>query len=547
MKNNFIKILLFLLLNLGCAKNEEKNEYALNRNHAFTNSLNEESISLIGKGYSTIEHGIRNNCLINVPLKFIKDMSSHISFNQNYSLKEILKKINISINSEYQKNDFKLLLNPSFTQSLETSELSSSITIISSTKLGKVTIDPKKSSITVLSSTYKNLLKHNSSEFIKLCGNEIINSYELHSHIILNIKFHFTDLSAKKAFESKFNTEFNVFEYFKLSNKENIDVNFSSLKNNISISMTGIQLGGDAEKIHSIFNSNCFFSNLDNCIDIFSKINNYISKEYIEQLNENDLSKWIHLNIKTTPYKSIVSKQEGEIFNNIEKNFNEKFKLFSDNLTNTKLEVYKKYEETKKIINSENFKHLSNNEKNLFYSEMQYYDNFFQLLNKIYDECDTSHEFTECLKNNVDLDLGNVNSKISNYKKLKMNKYLGSFFLELNDSFLGNKLVKISRLSEDILNNNAKIKISLLDSNHHHVENENIKIICPIGKVDKLLSFNFSELFTKTFKQIKEFSNDYEHNFSSQNFSSICGGSQEIYFSSKVNSKINKVVLWEIM
>lgn len=546
MKYIFLCLILSNFIFYSCGFNEYKIDNFDKRaiNNSYSNIVNEDSLTLLGKGFSTIESSIKNNCLKNVPIKFIKEPETKLIFKKNIALKEIVEILKIKFDTEYQRNNFKILLSSAFLNSLEQNNLASSMTTISYNKLGKFILDEQRVNKLRIFEEYKNILKISPSNFIQLCGNEVINSYDLVSYIIINVKFSYSDETAKQYFDNIFHSNLDLFEYFSNNNISNLNFHSEKSLNNVSILVSGIQIGGDAEKLNKIFNGSCTFNNISTCINLFTKINEYITNDYIEQIDNNLFSKWIPINLTSVPYGNILELSNSSEIENLNQNINSEFKEFTKKINDFKSEIYKNYTKQKKLISSDKFKYFSKTEKESIYQEIKYHEDLFNNLSNLYNKCNTTYNFNSCMQNKIYDNLNDLYNIYNKKSKLVINKFVTSFSLNKENIYIENKYVKNKKISNLFLNN--KMMYIFHDAEENEVNNEFISIICPVKTFDKILTFNISEIFKTTFKILGKFKNRDDFSISKYNLNESCSSIDNLYFSANINSKINKVVVWEV-
>lgn len=549
MRNNYAR-LIFCLLFSNCF-------------HFFANS-NELNIkiksnnSLIGFGFNSISGEIKNSCLSNTSYHFQESKKSYIKYFHNISVSDLNEILGFDIKNSSSYELINFSSESGFKEIINISDKSINTALISKYIYGNNFL--KSDNIEdkfYLNIDSNKLLKKSVYDFYNDCGNAIIESQELSSIILINAAIIFENKEEKIKFEENFKVNFNIFDI-----KNNNDF-IEKLKDyNFKINITGAQYGGNTKKINKILKINsCNIKEIKKCFDIFENIFEYVSQEYLNQIEEQNIENFITTNIKFTPYTSLLIYDSENIIKNEElKIQNDIFNILekSESSKNRSIDLINR---ANFLIKNEKFNLLSMNDKNYIISIRDASNRNINYINNIIESCKKDNKFYDCIEKykqnilkNIENSYDYLSFKIENY-----NIFTDAFIYQI-EPILGNingTELYISHIDfSNILN--IKAKYVFLDENGYEVDSSDfIRLHClknfakrysldvwdvlfPIKglvkTIDKAVNNKEYALLDVIYNKKSSLINDAN---------SQCGENTEFILSLNSGTKIKKIVIWK--
>ncbi|MGY3804051.1 hypothetical protein ACWNT8_08325 [Pigmentibacter ruber] len=571
MKHYQLAILnLFVLVASACGENKNSLIDQQTIQNSFSSEVYQKQsdniLSIIGKGFSSIENMTKNNCLDNTSYEFIPDGRSQISFYNNISSSELNEILNINTNGKINSLQGNIFFDSGYLSNLKASELSSTVTLISSVTKGVNSLIKNNNSENgfKINKFYSSIFEKNKSEFIKICGDTVVEKQKLSAYLIITAKLDFKNKESKISFENKINGDKNIFneinsfaDFKYISSKDKIN-------NDIKITISGMQLGGDFIQLQKILKKNvCNLNQIEQCNQMFETINEYFSNEFQNQLDLNDNSSWITSSIKTIPYSQVIIVDEsGEYFSD-KFNFGLDYANFSDKLKIVKEENKKLNSAVKNILAHNSHVHLSNEQVNYYNKNLINSEINLNVIDDYFSDCQSLKSLDNCLVKylkEVKEAFLPIDSRLMNET---IGKHVRSYHVGLTDIVINKEIYKKRDIDERLFSNEKNLKFVLLDPNRNEVRNEKISIYCQKRYVKKLENVNkgfwltfilnaWPTIYTIISKAVNEeyylldnITNMKKSDIILHDIKSYCGKEAKIFFASKPDSLISKIEIWE--
>lgn len=570
MKKNAIKLVVISSLFAACGKKEtnivkSEDEKVLTSSYS-QNLINKElHSSVIGKGFSSVDRTVKNSCLDNVFHEFIPNGKSQVSFFNNLSSDELSEKLNINTNGKITSPQGELTIDSSFLQMLNTNESSSTVTLIANVTNGKNRL--RKTDETIpgyrINDFYKSIFDKKKSEFIKVCGDEIIESQQLSAYLIITARMDFKNKASKDAFELTIGANKNIFEEIGVSDKSSFSNLDDKIKKSIKITISGTQLGGDFKQLQSILKSNaCNLNEIEKCNQIFETINNYFSHEFLNQLDINDENAWITSEIKSIPYsKILILNEKGEYFSD-HFNFGLDYKKFSSNLSNIKVTNTSIYKNVKSLLDHEKSKHFSENELKYYSQNLTNSQNNINIIDEFFSDCDSSHSLHNCISKYNSY----TNDIFSPVDETLKNISFGEHIATYNSGIETFNLDDINYIKKDIENNifkdNKKLNFVLTDKDNFEIKDQSLNLYCKKDYKSKIKKVHngvwlstivnswpsiytlISKAVTDEYQLLDIVWNRKDSDITSKQVIDNCGKNHRLFLLSNLNNSINKITIW---
>ncbi len=575
MKKYMICALLLSTSIISCSKKNTKDAsnlsetQNLNSNHMYMVLENHDShTSIIGKGYNSVDKTIKNNCLQNTYHEFIPSGKSEINFFNDLTSDELNEKLNFNINGKLHAPQGDLSIDTGFLNMLNTNQASTTVTLIANVTNGKNRLRRvnEHSPGYQINNFYKSIFDKKKAEFIKVCGDEIIESQKLSAYLIITAKIDFKNKATKDAYEAKVGGGKNIFEEIGVNGGASLSNLDEKTRKSIRITVAGMQLGGNFKQLQSILKKNvCNLNQFEQCNQMFDTINNYFSNEFMNQLDTKNENSWIVSELKSIPYsKLIILNDKLEYFSD-QFNYGLNYAKFSSRLSQIKELNTEVYNNLRKIQNHENARHFSADEKAHLNENLRNSQNNINMVDEYFSECDSSEAFSTCIKKYQDYLDHNYSPIDEELKTVKVNNYLTSYNTGIEIFTLENVNFYKKDIEKNLFNDFRKLSFTLTDNQGNEVNDQSIELVCQLDYRSKLSKVNpgvwlsaiisniptFYTLIQKAVQQ--EFSvldivwNGKESDLTPRYISDNCGKNGKLFFVSDVNTKVNKVSIWELV
>ncbi|WGL59327.1 hypothetical protein QEJ31_12415 [Pigmentibacter sp. JX0631] len=571
MKLIYLAILnLIVLILTACGEKKQTQTELYKVDNLFTSEVfqkqSEMTSAIVGKGFSSIENKLKNSCLDNTSFEFIPDGRSQISFYNNISSSELNEILNINTNGKLNSLQGNITFDSGYLSNLKASELSSTVTLVSSVTKGMNSLIKNDNSENgfKINNFYSSIFEKNKSEFIKICGDSVVEKQKLSAFLIITAKIDFKNKESKISFENRINGDKNIFNGinsfvdFKYSNAN------EKINNDIKITISGIQLGGDFIQLQKILKKNvCNLNQIEQCNQMFETINEYFSNEFQNQLDLNDNALWITSSIKTTPYSQII------IVNNSGEYFSDKFNFgldyanFSDKLNIIKEENKKLNTKLKNTLSQNKHIYLSNEQLKYYNTNLINSEINLNVIDDYFSDCQNLKSLDNCVVKYLKeakeaflpIDLRIMNESIGNH--------IRSYHIGVSDIIISKENYKKRDIDERIFSNEKNLKFVLLDPNRNEVRNEKISIYCEKKYSKKIESVNkgfwltfilnvWPTIYTIISKAVNEeyylldnITNMKKSDLILHDIKNYCGNEAKIFFASKPDSLVSKIEIWE--
>lgn len=564
-------IILFLFIT-SCGQKETddkfENKMYLNNNYSANKIFTDESI--VGKGFSSVEKAIKENCLENTSFDFHHNNKSSVMYYNDLSIDELSKELNININGDIDKYLPNINSELSYLQRTSPDSLTLTSTLISKVHNGYFLL--KKMDKRILgfkvNDLYKSIIDKKKSEFIKICGDEVIEKQQLSAYLVFTASIEFESLQARTALKKVLGEKGDIFTEMNMDSDEkslllSID---EKMRKQIKINLFGFQLGGDTRLIQPVLKKRtCLLSNIEECILLFKKVHSYASENFIDQLDYKHYDKWITSEIKTKQYSKFMLLDSNSSYLSDQFNFGIDYAKFSSMLIDINRKNVNLIIRFKWIVEHDYMHNYSKNEIQLFKKNIEIARNNLTTIDNIFSECNTSHGLHECVskynQNNTTL-LPKIDDDLINYKKQEhIDTYsLGTEIIETKNGFYFKKTLDLS-----IFDERKKIDYVLMDINDYEVTGQGIELICKKDfrkKYESVPSIYKYGIYIShwplllslidisgndEFQRLDVIWNKKRSDILKKDIIKYCGEKSEIFFLTKEGSSISKVILRRIL
>lgn len=442
------KISTYLFLNIivtsSCMmKNNEKNNEDFRKRglyRPYSSNLasdSKDSYSNIGSGYNKMGKFYTQNCIENFTIEYPKNtQETVINLMDNLSKEQLTSNLNLKLSSTIPTKEVTITPELQYIQEASTSRLSKTMTYYSYTKLGEIKLKESESGFTFK----KDILKffdsngkiQNHYDFNRFCGDEVALSQIYSSKLMITVKIKFKNKFAHSEFNGKIGVVQNAVmedNKFKLNASIN-KIDNQALQNSI-LSVHGIQMGGESIQLNKILGlqkSSCTLDQFSECEVLLDKINKYISEDYVKEIQNVDLSRWIVERVNTVQYESLnIKNLNGNNLNFTNSDSSdEKYKL-----SQLKLQVENLV--TKETKNIGIAKLLLGNKGIAF----DVVDNLNEIIDSAYKNINVYQSFAnECYKDIrdcIEKGITSIEKKyLTKYDETILRQYMGKKIMEIN-------------------------------------------------------------------------------------------------------------------
>jgi hypothetical protein len=313
----FIPILSMISISLiSCSKQEMKSpvDERIHRANAPIISSDGSTVSLL-QGYHNMGYSFTETCLDNDNFSYPKNIeNSIVNFEDNLKENDFRKKLNIGGSVSVPTSAIDISLGINYSKEASISKLSRSTTYFAYIRFGESKVGGGNNNQLALRKSVQSYFDgagnlSDPSNFIKKCGDEAVTSQVLSSKLMITLKLSFDTQKALNEFSTKIGTVLSAFvtNGVQIGPTVNLSYLTEETRKQIKLDLYGVQLGGQPEEmIHLLsLQNSCRLDKIDECQNIFEKLNKYISEDYKKQLNESDMSTWSIESSKTTPYDQL--------------------------------------------------------------------------------------------------------------------------------------------------------------------------------------------------------------------------------------------------
>lgn len=574
MKKYMIHTILLSLSISACSKNfnstnSTTEQSELNSNHLSMFLENHDThTSLIGKGYNSVDRTIKNNCLDNTYHEFIPSGKSEINFFNDLTSDELDKKLNINVNGKLHAPQGDISIDTSFLNMLNTNQASTTVTLIANVTNGKNKLRRvnEHSPGYKINDFYKSIFDKKKAEFIKVCGDEVIESQKLSAYLIITARIDFKNKATKDAYEARVGGGKNIFEEIGVNGGGSLSNLDEKTRKSIKITVAGTQLGGNFKQLQSILKKNvCNLSQFEQCNQMFDTINNYFSNEFMEQLDTKNENSWIVSEIKSLPYsKLIILNDKLEYFSD-QFNYGLDYAKFSAKLSNIKETSSEVYRNIRKILSHDNARHFSANEKAHLNENLMKSQNNINMVDEYFSECDNSEAFNICIKKYQTYLDQNYSPLDEELRTAKVNNFLTTYNTGIERFTLENVNFYKKDIEKNLFKDSSKLSFVLTDNEGNEINDQSIELVCQLDYKSKLSKVNPGVWISAIISNIPTFytliqkavTNEYsvldilwngkESDLTTRYINDNCGKNGKLFLASDINTNVNRVVIWELV
>ncbi|WP_158999286.1 hypothetical protein [Pigmentibacter ruber] len=570
----YLSIVIIASLTLiSCSKKNSENSETSNTSSIQKTYLSnllehhDSHTSIIGKGYNSVDKTIKNNCLDNTYHEFIQSGKSEVNFFNNLSSEELSEKLNINVNGKLHSPQGEVSIDSNFLNMLNTNEASSTVTLIANVTNGKNRLKRinEHSPGYKLNDFYKSIFDKSKAEFIKVCGDEIIDSQKLSAYLVITARIDFKNKATKDKFEAKVGGGKNIFEEIGVNASSSISNLDENTRKSIKITVAGLQLGGEFKQLQSILKKNvCNLNQVEQCSQMFDTINNYFSNEFMNQLDTKNENSWIVSEIKSTPYSKLIILDDKLEYFSDQFNYGLNYAKFSAKLSNIKEINSEAFKNIKKILSHEYYKHFSNDEKNYLSESLNSAQNNINMVDEYFSECNSSESFKDCIRKYqqyLDQNYVPIDQELRN---AKVNNYIASYNTGIHTFEINNNVFYKKEIDKNIFPESGNLSYIFLNEYDDEINDNAIELVCQLDYRSKLNKVNsivwFSSfisslptLYTLLEKAVKQefvvldvIWNRKDSDVTTHYIKDNCGNHGKLFFISHSLSNTKKISIWQV-
>ncbi|MGY3804733.1 hypothetical protein ACWNT8_11755 [Pigmentibacter ruber] len=399
----------------------------------------EDSYQNIGNGYNKMGKFYTQECIENYTVEYPKNtQETVINLMDNLSKEQLTSNLNLKLSSSISTKEVTITPELQYIQEASSSRLSKTMTYYSYTKLGEIRLKENENGLTfkkdILEFFDSNGKIKNHYDFNRLCGDEVALSQIYASKIMITVKIKFKNKFAHSEFDGKIGVVQNAVI---ADNKFKLNANINKIDNqalqNSILSIHGIQMGGESIQLNKILGlqkSSCTLDQFAECEILLDKINKYISEDYVKEIQNVELSRWIIERVNTVQYENLNLKN----LNGSELNFynndssDDKYKL-----SQLKLQIENLV--TKETKNISIAKMLLSNKGIAF----DVVDSLNEIIDSAYKNINIYQNFAkECYYNIqkcIEKGILSIEEKyITKYDETVLKQYMGKKIIEINSN-----------------------------------------------------------------------------------------------------------------
>ncbi|MGY3803818.1 hypothetical protein ACWNT8_07150 [Pigmentibacter ruber] len=370
MKNihKFISVMCFIpIVFSGCGKQKKVNDDNFKNVNQSQFSLDKNQAGMM-QGIHYMGVTLAENCFLKKEIIYPSNIEKIlVSYIDDLRDDEIRQKLNIGTDIKLPGELIDITAGMNYSKNAAINKLSRSTTYHAYVRLGESKIDTSHENNFTLKPSYDHFFNNDGElidpyNFIKKCGDEIVTSQVYSSKLMITIKLNFDSIKALKEFNANIGGVLNAFilEGVEIGPTVKLNQLKESTRKQIKLELHGIQIGGQPEEMMKVISTHnsCRLDNLKECNLIFQRLNKYISEDYKQQLDEDDMSTWAIESSKTTSYdKMSILNNKGKYLkfnwtNDIKDSIN--LSILKSDLSTRISKEYANYSIANSIINNSN-------------------------------------------------------------------------------------------------------------------------------------------------------------------------------------------------
>jgi len=279
-----------------------------------------QNFARMGDGYRTMASEFTIGTLFqNVKSNLVPSGASYaISFQDDLSEEKLRHEMGLEVSGTVPIKEVVLSPALNYTRKAGKTRLSRTTTLIANAKLGTLKIQGNKDQGYTVANSAAHLFDEdgvlkdeNIGQFYKLYGDSAVVSQELVGKLFVTVKMKFDSENVLNDFMAKVGGS--VAGLMTNSDTKLIEVNAKltylseNIKNRTSLTLIATQLGGVPKELSALFDtpSTCSLAKLEPCQEIIKRLNEYVSKDYREQLKIDDPSTWYAESLIVAPYDTL--------------------------------------------------------------------------------------------------------------------------------------------------------------------------------------------------------------------------------------------------
>lgn len=253
---------------------------------------NDNVISSLGYGYDNQRDIFKPQSCMNGTTREVGHTETDIAFSLISNYEELKRHLDIEVNLKIKVGFFKLTSETKFATDHRETSLSRTLFYKFEVKLPN-----REFSNTGLNTFGQSRFDDSNSCFRSACGDQFVYQTTQGGKLYFALKFDFANEESKKEFSSKLSAGYSN----KLSGssyKIDVAVNKTSdfVKENGELTVSALQIGGNATKLSEIFGSQngispfltCKLTAIDKCLEIMQNVANYAINEFSPNINSNN-------------------------------------------------------------------------------------------------------------------------------------------------------------------------------------------------------------------------------------------------------------------
>ncbi len=295
----------------GCGKHEKNEQVKQKKIIQQTHSLERNQAGMM-QGVHYMGVTLAENCFLKKDIIYPNNIQKIlVSYVDDLKENELRQKLNIGTDIHLPGELIDVTAGVNYSKNAAIDKLSRSTTYHAYVRFGESKIDTAKENAFILKPNYDHHFNEAGDlidpyNFIKKCGDEIVTSQVYSSKLMITIKLNFDSLKALREFNANIGGVLNAFilEGAEIGPTVRLNELKESTRRQIKLELHGIQIGGQPEEMMRVISSHnsCRLDNLKECHLIFQRLNKYISEDYRQQLDEDDMSTWAIESSSTTSY-----------------------------------------------------------------------------------------------------------------------------------------------------------------------------------------------------------------------------------------------------
>ncbi|WP_159455642.1 leucine-rich repeat domain-containing protein [Pseudobacteriovorax antillogorgiicola] len=248
-------------------------------------------VALLGQGYDSHREQFNAECVTSGnpqnPVVYSGEQRSEVRFQRSLSYEEMKDLLEVQVAGKFSYGAFNASGAAKFATEAASSDLSQSL-IFASMARGKTAlmVNPQ---LTDRAIDAANTLDQ---EIIRAtCGDDFVYGVDLGSQLLINVKFEFSSVEAKSAFEASIKLSY--LSLFEVEGAAQVASDY--FKNNVSITITALQIGGRVQDLPEAFRNpqtgeasiiDCDLENPTACKQTLKDLIDYATDTYPKQIDD---------------------------------------------------------------------------------------------------------------------------------------------------------------------------------------------------------------------------------------------------------------------